>query len=312
MGAAERMEAAEGMKATDGMETVGAVEREWEREQDFTQKKERLLALMAEYAAQDTMVAFSGGADSSLLLKLACDAAAETGKKVYGVTVQSKLHPVGEAGEARRTAQEMGAIHLILTVDELEEAGITDNPTDRCYLCKKYLFRKMLERAGELGIPVVLEGTNEDDLHVYRPGIKALKELGIVSPLAKVHMTKEEVRTPAAAYGLAAASKPAAPCLATRFPYGTPLTYGKMRRVEQGENYLKGLGLRNVRLRVHGTVARIEVDTEEFPVLMCRRAEVAAYLKGLGYGYVTLDLEGFRSGSMDDVKGDAESTNGGT
>ena len=288
------------MEGTEGMERS--------RERDITQKKERLLALMAEYALQDTMVAFSGGVDSSLLLKLACEAAAETGKKVYGVTVQTRLHPLGEADEARRAAREMGAIHLILTVDELEEAGIMDNPPDRCYLCKKYLFQKMLERAGELGIPFILEGTNEDDLHVYRPGIKALKELGIASPLANVQMTKEEVRTLAAAYGLQAASKPAAPCLATRFPYGTSLTYGKMRQVEQGENYLKGLGLRNVRLRVHDMVARIEVDAEEFPVLMSRRVEAAAYLKGLGYGYVTLDLEGFRSGSMDHT-GAAENIN---
>lgn len=269
------------------------------KEDDFNCKKEQLLDRMAQYAAQDTMVAFSGGVDSSLLLKLACEAAGRTGKKVYGVTVQTKLHPVGEIEAAKETAEEIGALHLILTVDELKEAGITDNPVDRCYRCKKHLFQRMLRRAEELGIHTILEGTNEDDLHVYRPGIKALRELQITSPLAEVHMTKREVRELAAEYGLATASKPAAPCLATRFPYGTPLTYEKMQQVEKGENYLKSLGFVNIRLRVHDAVARIEVDEQEFGRLLQNKKEVAAYLKELGYRYITLDLEGFRSGSMD-------------
>lgn len=269
------------------------------QEEDFIRRKGQLLERMAQYAAQDIMVAFSGGVDSSLLLKLACEAAGRTGKKVYGVTVQSKLHPAGEIEAAKETAEEIGAVHLILTVDELKEAGITDNPEDRCYRCKKHLFQRMLQRAEELGIHTILEGTNEDDLHVYRPGIRALRELQITSPLVELHMTKEEVRKLAAEYDLSAASRPAAPCLATRFPYGTALTYEKMRQVEKGESYLKSLGFGNIRLRVHDTVARIEVDEEEFGRLMQHKKEAAAYLKGLGYGYITLDLEGFRSGSMD-------------
>lgn len=267
----------------------------------FDQKKEQLLGRMEQYAAQDIMVAFSGGVDSSLLLKLACDAAGKTGKKVYGITVKTRLHPAGEIEAAKEAAEETGAVHLILTVDELKEAGIADNPADRCYRCKKHLFQRMQQRAEELGIRTILEGTNEDDLHVYRPGIKALRELKIASPLAEVHMTKEEVRQLAAEYGLSAASKPAAPCLATRFPYGTLLTYEKLQQVEEGERYLKSLGLGNVRLRVHDTVARIEVDKEEFVRLMQHKEETAACLKGLGYQYITLDLEGFRSGSMDAV-----------
>lgn len=150
-----------------------------------------------------------------------------------------------------------------------------------------------------MGIPVILEGTNEDDLHVYRPGIKALKELRIASPLAETHMTKAEVRQMAAEYGLSVAAKPAAPCLATRFPYGTSLTYEKIQQVEKGEIYLKSLGLGNVRLRVHETVARIEADEGDFSKIMAQKDQIAAFLKEVGYTYIALDLEGFRSGSMD-------------
>lgn len=268
-------------------------------ETSFFRKKEQLCDKMRQYAAQDVMVALSGGVDSSLLLKLACEAAKTTGKSVYGATMQTKLHPVEEIEAAKKISEEIGAAHIIIAVDEWKEAGIMNNPVDRCYLCKKHLFQKMSERAKALGIHTVLEGTNEDDLHVYRPGIKALRELQITSPLAEVHMTKEEVREFAAECGLSAASKPAVPCLATRFPYGTILTHEKMRQVEKGENYLKSFGFHNVRLRVHGDIARIEVDAEEFSNVVLHGQRIIHHLKELGYGYVTLDLEGFRSGSMD-------------
>ncbi len=269
-------------------------------EQDiFCRKKDGLLKRMAQYAETDIIVAFSGGVDSSLLLKLACEAAGTTGKKVYGITVQTRMHPVREMEEARKIAEETGALHMAIFIDELKEAGITENPIDRCYRCKKYLFRKIKERAAQMGIPVILEGTNEDDLHVYRPGIKALKELRIASPLAETHMTKAEVRQMAAEYGLSVAAKPAAPCLATRFPYGTSLTYEKIQQVEKGEIYLKSLGLGNVRLRVHETVARIEADEGDFSKIMAQKDQIAAFLKEVGYTYIALDLEGFRSGSMD-------------
>lgn len=263
------------------------------------QKKDQLLDKMSQYAMQDVMVAFSGGVDSSLLLKLACEAAGATGKKVYGITMQTKLHPVGEIEEAGKIAEEIGAIHIVIYVDELEEAGIQNNPVDRCYLCKKRIFQRMRNKAEGMGIHTILEGTNEDDLHVYRPGIKALRELGIISPLAEAHLTKEEVRMLAEEYGLSVASKPAVPCLATRFPYGAALTYEKMQQVENGEAYLKSLSDGNIRLRVHGDIARIEVDGDNLPILVQRRAEVTEHLKQLGYRYITLDLEGFRSGSMD-------------
>ena len=266
---------------------------------DFDQKKEQLLIKMSEYASQDVIVAFSGGVDSTLLLKIACDMAKESGASVYAVTMKTKLHPMGEIEEAKKICEEMKAEHIVITVDELKEAGIMDNPIDRCYLCKKHLFTKIKELAAKLGISRILEGTNEDDLHVYRPGIRALRELAIISPLAEAGFTKEEVRKLASWYGLKTASKPSTPCLATRFPYGTELTYKDMERVDKGEGYLRTIGLHNIRIRVHGTTARIEVDEEAFMEVIRRKKEITACLKELGFIYITLDLEGFRSGSMD-------------
>lgn len=266
----------------------------------YEEHHEKLKEILREYAENDVMVAFSGGVDSSLILKLTCEAARETGKKVYAVMLHTMLHPSGEVIEARKTAEEMGAIFLVLQVDELENAGIEENPVNRCYLCKKYLFQKLQEKARELQVREVLEGTNEDDMHVYRPGIAAVRELGIRSPLLEAGLTKREVRTLAGKYQMEVSSKPSTPCLATRFPYGTALTYEAMRRVEQGEEFLKTLGFYNVRLRVHGDIARIETDKEAFGRLLEEREEIIAVLKKLGYQYITIDLEGFRSGSMDD------------
>ena len=266
---------------------------------EYVEKREKLIQKMAQYARQDVMVAFSGGVDSSLLLKLAHEAAQKTGKEVYAVTMQTRLHPTGEIEEAKRVCEEIGAVHIVIAVDELEEAGIMNNPVERCYLCKRHLFLRMKERASDFGINVILEGTNEDDLHVYRPGIKALKELQIISPLAEAGLTKAEVRKMACEYGISVSSKPATPCLATRFPYGTELTYEKMARVEKGETFLKGIGLHNVRVRVHDNLARIEVDESAFAEFLAHKKEITDYLKSLGFVYITLDLEGFRSGSMD-------------
>ena len=266
---------------------------------DYEEKKEQLRRILEQDTRENVIVAFSGGVDSSLLLKLACEAAKSRGTTVYAVTMQTKLHPVGELRAAEALAREIGAEHIAIAVDELQDAGIMQNPVDRCYRCKKCLFRRIKEKAEELKITTIIEGTNEDDLHVYRPGIRALKELGITSPLAQAGMTKEEVRRLAAEYGMSVAAKPAAPCLATRFPYGTALTYEKLDSVGRGEEFLKALGLRNVRLRVHDVIARIEVDQAEFPVVLEQKERITEHLKALGYSYVTLDLEGFRSGSMD-------------
>ena len=265
----------------------------------YEEKVQKLNMQMRRFARQDIAVAFSGGADSSLLLKLAVDAAAVFGSNVYGIFMHTMLHPAGEAEEARMLAEKIGAKFCMVSVDELQGAGILDNPADRCYRCKKYLFEQLLRECSILGVSVVLEGTNGDDLHVYRPGLRAVRELGILSPLADAEFTKAEVRKLGAKLGISASEKPASPCLATRFPYGTRLSSEAMRKVEQGERFIREKGFYNVRLRVHGDLVRIEVDIEEFQEFMKEREAVTACLKALGYRYITLDLEGFRSGSMD-------------
>ena len=261
--------------------------------------REMLQARMRELVSEDICLAFSGGVDSSLLLKVAADAAAETGKKVYAVTFDSRLHPSCDLRIARQVAGELGGIHQVMEVDELEQEEIRMNPVNRCYLCKRHLFMTLKKLAGEKGVRRILDGTNEDDMHVYRPGIRALKELGIISPLAELHITKEAVKGMASEYGISVASRPSPPCMATRLPYNTRIDYDVLDRIAQGEAYLRDVLPGNVRLRLHGGIARLEVDNEAFARLLDMRADVVRQLKGLGFTYVALDLEGFRSGSMD-------------
>lgn len=263
------------------------------------EKKARLLVLMEEYGRQDVCLAFSGGVDSSLLLKLAADSAAAHGTTVYAVTFDSRLHPACDLENAKKVAAELGGVHVVVTVDELEMEEIRSNPPDRCYLCKKQLFGKLLEFAAEKQISLTMEGTNEDDLHVYRPGIRAVRELGVKSPLAEAGLTKAEVKALAAEYGISAASRPSTPCMATRLPYGAELSYEVLKQIEEGEAVLRELIGGNVRLRLHGDVARIETDGENLEKAVALRSQLISRLKALGFVYITLDLEGFRSGSMD-------------
>lgn len=262
-------------------------------------KRQKIENIMREYAKRDVMIAFSGGVDSTLLLKLACDMAKESDKKVYAVTMKTTLHPMNEMEEAKLIADKVGADFISIEVNELSEADIDNNPVDRCYRCKKTLFKKIVDKAREYNVDVIMDGTNMSDLSCYRPGIKALSELGIKSPLVEADLTKDDVRKLAEMYGLSVATKPSAPCLATRFPYNTPLTAKNLERVDKGENFIKSLGFYNVRVRVHNEIARLEVNKNEFEKIMLNRSKITDYLKGLGYDYVTLDLEGFRSGSMD-------------
>lgn len=259
----------------------------------------QLMELMEEYGKHPLCLAFSGGVDSSLLLKLACDSGKKYGNPVYAVTFETMLHPACDMENARRVAEEMEAVHVVLQVDELELQEIRNNPVERCYLCKKHLFQVLKAFAGEKGITCVMDGTNEDDLHVYRPGIKALKELGIESPLARCHMTKDEVKHMAKEYGISVAYRPSTPCMATRLPYGASLDYDLLRRIEEGEHYLRSLLSGNIRLRVHGDIARIELDLPQMEQAISRREEIISTLHELGFPYIALDLEGFRSGSMD-------------
>lgn len=254
---------------------------------------------LAELAGKDLVVAFSGGVDSSLLLILCCMAAREKGTKVTAVTAHTDLHPHGDIDIARRVAEGTGARFEVIELDVLDEAGIRMNPVDRCYRCKHFLFGKLLERAEQLGASYVIEGTNSDDLNVYRPGIKALNELGILSPLAKVGFSKADVRRLAEEMGASVAKRASTPCMATRFLYNTRLDTELMGRLGDTEAWLRGLGFYNVRLRVHGAIARLEIDEKDMERLLACRKDVVERLKAIGLDYITLDLEGYRSGSMD-------------
>ena len=268
---------------------------------ELQEKKKALLAQMKQLATHDICLAFSGGVDSSLLLKLAVDAAAAHGTNVYAVTFQTRLHPPCDLETAIRVAKEVGAIHAVMYVDELDQEAIRHNPANRCYLCKHHLFGKLLEFAHDHGITQVLDGTNEDDLHVYRPGLKALREYGVISPLAACHVTKQEVKALAAEYGVSVAHRPSTPCMATRLPYGAEINYDVLERIAEGEAWLHGLfgAEENLRLRVHGDIVRLEIAPVRMMEVLEKREEITGYLKRLGFSYLTLDLEGFRSGSMD-------------
>lgn len=266
---------------------------------DMNFKLQQLQQVFADYAKEDLCLAFSGGVDSSLLLKIACEAAEKTGSKVYAVTFNTRLHPACDLEIASRVARELHAVHEVISIDELEQEAIRNNPANRCYLCKKQLFTTLKQFAGERNIKRILDGTNEDDMHVYRPGIQALKELGIISPLADLHITKEEVKELAAGYHLSVASRPSTPCMATRLPYNTPIDYGLLEKIAKGEAFLRDLIGGNVRLRLHGDIARIEIDKQSFEIILKNCETITDTLKGYGFQYITFDLEGFRSGSMD-------------
>ena len=268
-------------------------------EQEINSVKARLEEAMAKYGKEDICLAFSGGVDSSLLLKAASDAVGKTGKKVYAVTFDSRLHPSCDLAIAARVAKELGGIHKVISVNELEQEEIRFNPVNRCYLCKKKLFQSLKDFAGEMNIRHVMDGTNEDDLHVYRPGIKALRELEIISPLAELHITKAQVKELAAQYGISVASRPSSPCMATRLPYHTEIDYDVLERIGKGEEYISSLIKGNVRLRLHKDIVRIEADRGSMGELLERSREIISRLKELGFTYITMDLEGFRSGSMD-------------
>lgn len=244
-------------------------------------------------------VAFSGGVDSSLLLKIASDVAKDQNKNIYAVTFDTKLHPMSDVVVSKELAKNMGVIHEVIKVDEFQNKEILNNPIDRCYQCKKYLFTKLLQFAKNNQLNYIIDGTNADDLKEYRPGLKALSELGIISPLAKFNITKKEVRKIATELNLSVASRPSSPCLATRLPYNTKITSELLQNIEKAELYIKSIGFNVVRVRIHDNIARIEILQEEFLKFLENKNNIIEHLKKLGFIYVTLDIEGFRSGSMD-------------
>lgn len=259
------------------------------------EKAEKLRDILNICAAEGLAVAFSGGIDSSLLLALAC----QTGKPVEAVMLHSQLMPLRDADIARRVADECGARLTILPVELQDCAPVMENARDRCYHCKKTMFLELKRWCAARGIVHILDGTNADDLGVYRPGLKALRELGIRSPLAECGITKAEVRELAKTLGLSVASRPSSPCMATRLPYGTKLDFDVLHRLEEGEALLQAAGFAVCRLRLHGNLLRIEIPKTDFQRFLDKKDEIIPVLRDINFDYITLDLEGFRSGSMD-------------
>jgi len=249
------------------------------------------------------LVAFSGGVDSTLLLKVAQETLGND--HVLAVTALSPLYPERELNGVKRLVQALGVRHRLIHSNELEIPGFSENPPDRCYYCKSRLFEELLNLAEEETIPFVIEGSTLDDDRDHRPGKRAMQELGIKSPLKEAGFVKAEVRELSRALGLPTWDKPSFACLASRFPYGEEITEEGLKRVDQAEDFLFGLGFKQVRVRHYGNLARIEVLTEEMGRLMngSLRENVVNHLKGIGYRYITLDLQGFRSGSMNEVLG---------
>ena len=252
-------------------------------------------------------LAYSGGVDSSYLLHSCLRTLGPNA--VLAIVVEHPFLQEGEASEAVNLGREMGATVHCVELDPRHIEEVSGNAASRCYHCKKFIFSHLLEYAGKNSIKWLLDGTNADDCQVYRPGLRALEELGVRSPLKEAGLTKMMIRELSRLDGLETWNKPSAPCLATRFPYGHNITENGLGRVREGESYLRTEGLEDLRLRVHGDVARVEVPDQmiDYVVQEERRQRLVAALKALGYRYITLDLEGLRSGSMDEI--DVEGNN---
>ena len=245
-------------------------------------------------------VAFSGGVDSTLLLKVAHDV---LGDNAVAVTASSSSFPERELNESKNFCAENNIKQIIIHSDELNIPGFKDNPKNRCYLCKKELFTQILDAAHENNIAYVIEGSNLDDMGDYRPGLQAIAELGIKSPLRSAGLSKAEVRQLSWELGLPTWDKPSYACLASRFVYGETITEQKLNMVGQAEELLINLGFRQMRVRIHGNIARIEINPEDFSRIIQEDTRTKIYdtLKNLGFSYVTLDLKGYRTGSMNEV-----------
>jgi len=266
---------------------------------NINDKKQRLHALLQELGS--VVVAFSGGVDSTLLLRVAVDVLGAD--RVLALTATSPTYPQFEFEEACKLAKGFGVRQLVVESNELEIPGFAENDRLRCYHCKSELFALCRDKAGELGYAAILDGSNLDDLGDYRPGRKAAEELQVRSPLLEAGLTKAEVRALSRELGLPTADKQAFACLSSRFPYGTRITAERLQQVDRCETFLRHQGIRNYRVRYHDNIARIEVAADEidrFSDAALRQAVVAEF-KAAGFTYVALDLQGYRTGSMNEV-----------
>ncbi|MBQ6020761.1 MAG: ATP-dependent sacrificial sulfur transferase LarE [Clostridia bacterium] len=262
---------------------------------ELHEKYDTLLSLLRSFGG--AAVAFSAGVDSTFLLFAARQA---LGDRVLAVTAQASCFPERDMRQAESFCTSSGTKHLFLDFDVLNVPGFRENPPDRCYRCKRALFEKIVSVSAERGFPVVAEGTNADDAGDYRPGMRAIAELGVRSPLRETGLTKAEIRALSREFGLSSWNKPSAACLASRFVYGERITEQKLRSVGRAEALLSDFGVGTVRVRVHGTLARIETSSDDVARLAepAVREKIVSAFGTLGFDYVTLDLLGYRTGSM--------------
>ena len=244
-------------------------------------------------------IAFSGGVDSTYLLHVAHEV---LGDNVLAVTAKASAFSERDLAEAKTFCEKEGISHEIVEIDELAIPGFVENPPDRCYICKKGIFSELIRIAALHDIHCVAEGSNMSDLGDYRPGLKAIEEMGVRSPLREAGLYKNEIRALSEARNLPTWSKPSAACLASRFVYGETITREKLGMVERAENILSDMGFRQLRVRMHGeTLARIEVEESQLAELLRRRQEILTAFREIGYTYVTMDLKGYRTGSMNET-----------
>lgn len=265
------------------------------RQEDLSKKKKKLISVLEKL--DSLVIAFSGGVDSTFLLAMAHHVLKD---KAVAVTAESPIHPEREKRETIQLAKKIGTRHIIIPSREIEQPDFLANPRNRCYICKKYILEDIIQPASEMNIENIAHGANLDDLTDYRPGFKAAEEMGILSPLIEAGLTKKDIRALSQEMNLPTWDKPSNACLATRIPYGTPITREALSMIDQAETFILNLGMQTCRVRHHGDVARIETTIDDMDKILNKtnRQKIVEKLKTLGYKHVAIDLEGYIQGSM--------------